>query len=1125
MLKSVPVKRKPIAFAVMLAAYGLSAAAQENGVIEEILVTGSYIKGSPTDAPSPVTSIDRTSIESQGAAVVWDVIKNLEVNSGSITNPGSGDAAQTAGTASINLRNLGENSTLTLVNGRRQVSAAANTVTGGEFVDINAIPLVMTDRVEVLTDGGSALYGSDAVAGVVNIIMRTDFEGVEVYGDIQGITEADDAYDKTASVIWGWGSDSGDTHLVLSAERFERDPVSVRDASFFDKAEFTGQVGGAPTEIGTLTGLVPVYEGLGPQNFNQAYINQDVMRQNDLEDDGVLNGSANLVFTDPLCDDVTSADGSSLFVGTRSDDRGLRTGACREDTSEWQYIAYGMERSSFAGSFSHAFSPRAEFYSFFQYSESETERADSGSNEARGPTLFLAPAGSTPFSGMGLSNWSPELGGHAAMAGGTPPTAADQTNNPHTLANGGLNAMFWAPVRSGTPRTGGDDNVTRTSTAGVQLGLRGDFDLAGKVYDFDVGYSWSGSSLEQDYRTFQRDRAELAANGLGGPDCTPNGVTDYDFTAQGGPLWAIAGPQFTQTFFPGFVFSTRESISLALTSTNHGQDGCMFYNPYLTAVKNAELANSPELMEWMNPVIRRTDKRNKLGVFDAVVSGEMFEMAGGTAQFALGAQYRQQTNASIANRLNQPGLPNAILGYDASGNPNEYHYVSNNFECSMCSFDYDHDRNVKSTFLEFSLPFADSVESQLALRWEDYGGNIGSDVTSKFAISWRPADSLLLRSSYSQSFRAPNVAIVYEGLEAGSTTFRDPLRNQAVRAGLADPTNENAMANFTYTVGAPAPDVGNETADTYNVGFIWTPAGALDGFSLQADLWRFDVEDRVLPQPPISAIQDEIAAFNVAKQDPNNYVLNDQLPDLIYQSCDPNALAATYGQESDERLNCVVDPRAYQAEGVVRAAGSDRAALTTIYLSSINAGTIQSDGVDFKMGYTWDNDWGLFNVGLNFTHVRKYELNDVPGLELGLMETGVFDAAGTTGDGLLVRSLPDNKGHVSFNWMYDNHGVSLTNRYIGSYEDLAYDSLYERSNDEVRALLDRKIDSYNTWDMQYSYRHAWSNQDYGTATFTVGLLDAFNADIPYRETGSLNYDATVFDGRGRRAYLRMLLQF
>jgi outer membrane receptor protein involved in Fe transport len=199
MRNSFPCKHNALALAIMLAGTTLPVFAQQNtsaaqqnttqnsstavpatnsqstantstddAAVEEVLVTGSFIRSSPLDAPSPVVVVDRNSIEAQGAAIIWDVIKNLEVNSGSITNPGSGDNTQVAGSANVNLRNLGENSTLTLINGRRQVSAALNTRSGGELVDLNTIPLVMTDRIEVLTDGGSALYGADAVAGVVN---------------------------------------------------------------------------------------------------------------------------------------------------------------------------------------------------------------------------------------------------------------------------------------------------------------------------------------------------------------------------------------------------------------------------------------------------------------------------------------------------------------------------------------------------------------------------------------------------------------------------------------------------------------------------------------------------------------------------------------------------------------------------------------------------------------------------------------------------------------------------------------------------------------------------------------------------------------------------------------------
>src|SRR5690606_41795335 len=181
---------------------------------------------------------------------------------------------------------------------------------------------------------------------------------------------------------------------------------------------------------------------------------------------------------------------------------------------------------------------------------------------------------------------------------------------------------------------------------------------------------------------------------------------------------------------------------------------------------------------------------------------------------------------------------------------------------------------------------------------------------------------------------------------------RDPLRNQAVRAGLLPPTNENAQPNNTYTVSSPAPDIGNETADTFNAGFLWTPEGALSGLSINADFWRFELKDKVLPQPAISAISGEIEAFTLAAADPSNYLLNSSLAANareLYESCDPNALEAQYGRDSAQRLDCVVDPRTYVVPGVGRTFGSTAAQLSATVLGTINAGTIITDGVDLKM--------------------------------------------------------------------------------------------------------------------------------------------------------------------------------
>ncbi|MBT7677556.1 MAG: hypothetical protein HN637_03010 [Gammaproteobacteria bacterium] len=162
---------------------------------------------------------------------------------------------------------------------------------------------------------------------------------------------------------------------------------------------------------------------------------------------------------------------------------------------------------------------------------------------------------------------------------------------------------------------------------------------------------------------------------------------------------------------------------------------------------------------------------------------------------------------------------------------------------------------------------------------------------------------------------------------------------------------------------------------------------------------------------------------------------------------------------------------------------------------------------------------------MDFTHVRQYKLIDIPGLELGLKDTGKFDAAGTSGNNLHVRSLPDNKGNLTFTWQRDQHGMTLINRHIGSYDDLSYDLTYENGNDLVRSLVQKSIDSYSTWDLQYRYSHDWGNSNLGNTVFTFGVLDMFDEDIPYRESGGLNYDASVFDPRGRRLYARALWQF
>ena len=194
--------------------------------VEEVMVTGSYLKGSATDGASPVEVIDREEIENIGAVSIADITRNLSVNSGSENASDSFTQGSTQGTSNVNLRGLGLSSTLILIDGRRQTLTGATANDGSVFVNTNAIPVVALERVEVLKEGAAAVYGSDAVAGVVNYIFRRDFTGVEFEmssqeADISGQT------DDRVSVIWG--AESGDTNFVLAASILDRSPMSGAD--------------------------------------------------------------------------------------------------------------------------------------------------------------------------------------------------------------------------------------------------------------------------------------------------------------------------------------------------------------------------------------------------------------------------------------------------------------------------------------------------------------------------------------------------------------------------------------------------------------------------------------------------------------------------------------------------------------------------------------------------------------------------------------------------------------------------------------------------------------------------------------------------------------------------------
>lgn len=162
---------------VSFAATAAPAMAQTSEQVEEVVVTGSRIPNPNLTSSAPITSLGAADIKAQGAARIEDLVNSLPQAFGS---QGSGVSNRSNGTATVNLRGLGSARTLVLIDGRRLMAGNPTSAISPVAADLNFIPSPLVKRVDVLTGGASAVYGADAVAGVVNFIMDRDFQGLRV---------------------------------------------------------------------------------------------------------------------------------------------------------------------------------------------------------------------------------------------------------------------------------------------------------------------------------------------------------------------------------------------------------------------------------------------------------------------------------------------------------------------------------------------------------------------------------------------------------------------------------------------------------------------------------------------------------------------------------------------------------------------------------------------------------------------------------------------------------------------------------------------------------------------------------------------------------------------------------
>lgn len=221
---------------------------------DEIVVTGSRIRRAEIEGPSPVIFLTREDLDRTGRSTVAEALAALPQN---FAAPAQiGNALTIA--AQVDLRGLGSDNTLVLVNGRRVAASGAGPTWFTPFTDLNSIPLSAVERIEILTDGASAVYGADAVAGVVNIILKKDYQGAEIsvsHGD------STDGGASERRVNFTLGGNLGSVNGLLAGEYFKRDALAATDRDFSRSADQRARGGtdqrttfSNPGNVSSLTG-------------------------------------------------------------------------------------------------------------------------------------------------------------------------------------------------------------------------------------------------------------------------------------------------------------------------------------------------------------------------------------------------------------------------------------------------------------------------------------------------------------------------------------------------------------------------------------------------------------------------------------------------------------------------------------------------------------------------------------------------------------------------------------------------------------------------------------------------------------------------------------------------------
>jgi iron complex outermembrane receptor protein len=768
-------------------------------------------------------------------------------------------------------------------------------------------------RTEILKDGAAALYGSDAIAGVVNFISRAGFEGFEITGSQQWIDGSDG--NQMLGMTFGWVNDR--TEVLLAFEWDHRDELTIGDRDW---------------------GLKPFAE-----NFNGGWSTTGMPGTTYLRDpslpvpDGALPGTNQQVYAgpEPLCEelggDVEFGQCSFQFTGFDN---------LIEETD--QYKTYGEVNFDF--------NDTTTLHLEGLYSVSDIPEWKS--SPAYPPNSLYGPDRIVPANNPGLIQYKqdyPQL--FANLPAGETIDSVEVYQRSRML---GVNGRDGQPLEA----------KFKTTAYRLAASLQGEF----SGFSYDAGISYSQRQRETNGYDMQVQGMAFALNGYGGPDCTPGG---------GDPA----------------------------TSTQ-GQGPCQWFNPFSTAIEYSvpagidnpafvpSLANSPELIDWLT-LRGQGEFTNELLVFDFVVNGETnISLPGGNIGWAAGIQARNEKFDTklndVANSEVEPcpwTNPFAVdLGFTTADqlSPN----CTTKF--GLLAFgvpgpEFSTDRTVYGAFAEFALPITDTLDMQLAVRFEDYGQS-GETLDPKLAVRWQAADWLALRGSVSSTFRGPPQSYL-----GGIDTYLNNIPAASAYRAV------NTIGN---------PDLDPEKALATNLGVIFQTAGLF----ATLDYWYFDFKDAFQLENPNQII----GAYTANGCQGNGTPSNPFGPGVGTPVCD-----------EDLRPRFVPE-------------GTSVVGLASVDTYFINGADIKTSGLDFNVSYTFEDvGGGDLTLGTEGSYILEYKSDDFVSLNGTTLAPG-GDFVGFMNIGRNpFYPLPDLKGNAYVRYARGGLRLSYTYRYVADYEDVA----------------------------------------------------------------------------------------